>query len=148
MSADPIHLEPAPGAFCPHQDKRPRMEEPLPVKLVTIEDARLLTAAGLERDLDAFYADLLGFRRLDRGESIVYRSETHDLIFVVEEPPVRRDSLRALGIEIPSLADLETKLVELQIEFTRQRGLLPGHDALTLSDPAGNWLELVESRPL
>jgi hypothetical protein len=148
MSPDPLHLEPAPRPFRPRPDNRPRMEEPLPVKLVTIEDARLLTSAGLECDLDAFYVDLLQFQRLDRGEQIIYRSDTHDLIFVVEEPPVRRDTLRALGVEIPSLAQLETQLIELQIPYTRQRGLLPGHDALLLADPAGNWLELSETQAI
>jgi hypothetical protein len=148
MYPDPLELEPTARPFRPRIDRRPRMEEPLPVKLITIEDARLLTAAGLERDLDAFYVDLLEFQRRDRGEQIVYRSETHDLIFIVEEPPVRRDTLRALGVEIPSLAELETKLIELQIPYTRQRSLLPGHDALLLADPAGNWLQLTETRAI
>jgi hypothetical protein len=148
MSFEPLELEPAPRPFRPRPDNRRRMDEPLPVKLVTIEDARLLTAAGLERDLDAFYVDLLRFERTGPDELIIYRSETHDLIFIVEEPPVRRDTLRALGIEIPSLAELEMQLIERQIPYTRQRGLLPGHDALLLADPAGNWLELTETRAI
>ena len=50
------------------------------------------------------------------------------------------------GIEIPSLADAELKLVEGEREYIRQRGLTPGHESLLLQDPAGNWIELFEVR--
>ena len=57
-------LEPAPAtSFRPAVDRRPRMPEPLPVKLVAVADVRLLSAAGLERRLDAFYVGLFGFER-------------------------------------------------------------------------------------
>jgi hypothetical protein len=51
-----------------------------------------------------------------------------------------------LGVEIPSLAEAERKLIEGRIEYIRQKGLVPGHDNILLQDPAGNWLELTEAR--
>jgi hypothetical protein len=124
------------------------MEEPHPVKLITIDDARLLTPAGRETQLDEFYVTLLGFVRTGPEHDLIYRSETFDLIFTVEEPPVLRDSLRALGIEIPSLPAIEIQLIERQIPYTRQKSLTPGRESLVLMDPAGNWIELTESRQL
>ena len=59
-----------------------------------------------------------------------------------------RDSLRALGIEIPSLPAIEIQLIERQIPYTRQKSLTPGRESLVLMDPAGNWIELTESRQL
>jgi hypothetical protein len=145
---DPIELLEPTGFFRPRPDRRPRMEEPLPVKLVTIGHATLVTAAGLERQLDDFYAGLLGFQRTGPEHDIVYRSETFDLTFLVEEPPVRRDTLRALGVEVQSLQELELKLIDRQIPYTRQKSLTPGRESFLLMDPAGNWLEITESRAI
>lgn len=207
--ADAIELEPADGKSSPAApDRRARVPEPLPVRLVAVADVRLPATAGLERQLDAFYVDLLGFareggpprprrpaepplgmspepRRLtpmppvalglknqdpSRGEAArptlgppaapptatatdeaggagpVYEAENFRLRFDVVEGLIVRETLRPLGIEVPSLADAEAKLVEAEVEHTRQRGLAPGQETIVLLDPAGNWVELVEMR--
>ena len=149
-------LEPAPAVrFRPSVDRRPRVPEPLPVKLVAVADARLPAAAGLERELDAFYVGLFGFeRRPDEPDryaadaTISYRADNFTLHLSVQEPPVRRTDLRPLGVEVPSLAALEAKLIEAEWEYERHRGLLPGERSIVLLDPAGNWVAAVESRPV
>ena len=141
-----MELEPATRTFKPAIDRRPRVPEPLPVRLATIDDARLPSAAGLERQLDAFYVGVLGFARKSENEPIAYRADNFTLYFEVIEPPVRRDDLRPLGLEVPSLADLSLKLVEAEVEHARQRGLLPGDESIVLLDPAGNWLEIFDRR--
>lgn len=143
---DSMELAETAGDFQPRIDRRPRMEEPLPVKLVTVDDALLITGPGLERVLDAFYVDLLGFARGGSPHEVVYRAENFDLRFRVEEPPVRRETLRPLGVEVRSLAETQQKLIEQEIEHTWQRGLMPGQQSIALLDPAGNWLQLTESR--
>ena len=144
-----MELEPSTRTFKPVVDRRPRVPEPLPVRLVTVDDARLPAAAGLERQLDAFYVGVLGFARpAPDDEAIAYRAENFVLHFNVIEPPLRRDDMRPLGVEVPSLADLELKLVEAEVDFSRQRGLLPGEESIVLTDPAGNWLEIVDRRGL
>ena len=45
-------------------DARPKLPEPPPVTLVSVQDVRLPTVAGLERLLDEFYAGLLRFERV------------------------------------------------------------------------------------
>jgi hypothetical protein len=143
---DSLELVEPTGDFHPRPDRRPRMEAPLPIKLVTVDDATLLTGAGLERALDAFYIDLLGFVRTGSPHDLSYRADNFILHFRVEEPPVQRDTLRALGVEVLSLATIEQRLIDQQIEYTRQKGLMPGHQSIAVLDPAGNWLELTESR--
>jgi hypothetical protein len=143
-----MELEPASRVFRPTIDRRPRVPEPLPVRLVTVADARLPSPAGLERQLDGFYVDVLGFERRDDGEQISYRAENFFLHFDVVEPPVRREDLRPLGVEVMSLAEMEARLAEAEVECVRQRGLLPGEEALVLLDPAGNRLEIVERRAI
>jgi hypothetical protein len=145
-SSDTLELIDPVGRFQSKPDTRPRMPEPPPVKLVTVTDATLLTGAGREVQLDEFYVGMLRFLRVPPRGRRFYRAENFDLVFDVLEPPVLRDSLRPLGVEVPSLAAVEHELVERQIEFIRQRGLLPGHDNLLLQDPAGNWVALTESR--
>ena len=149
-------LEPAPTThFKPTVDRRPRMPEPLPVKLVAVAEVRLPAAAGLERRLDAFYVGLFGFERApDESDlhvadaTISYRAENFTLHLAVQEPPVRRADLRPLGVEVPSLAALEETLIEAEQEYERQRGLLPGEVSIVLTDPAGNWVEAIEMRPV
>ena len=148
-----MELEPATGQFKPVADRRPRVPEPLPVKLVAVADAHLPAAAGLERKLDAFYVGLFGFERTagaagagESTEAIAYRADNFTLHIDVHEPPVKRIDLRPLAVEVPSLGALEEKLVEAEAEYERHRGLLPGEAAIVLLDPAGNWVEAVEMK--
>ena len=145
---DLIELEPATG-YRPKADRRARVPEPLPVRLVAVDDVTLPAAAGLERDLDAFYVALLKFERDAADlEHLIYRADNFRLRFDVVEGPVRRESLRPAGIEVPSLAALEGVLVATERPYVRQKGLAPGQQSLALLDPAGNWIEVVEMRGL
>lgn len=78
----------------------------------------------------------------------VYRAENHRVCFHVLEPLIERDSLRPLGIEVPSLTSTRLQLEQMEIEYTRQKGLYPGQDSLLVRDPGGNWVEISESRPV
>ncbi|MGB7159419.1 MAG: hypothetical protein WBD40_15230 [Tepidisphaeraceae bacterium] len=146
-NVDRMELEPATG-LTPRVDRRPRMDEPLPVRLVAVDDVRLLAPSGVEVNLDGFYVGLLGFERVPPETELHYRAENFALHFDVEERPVEHDSLRPQGIEIPSLAEAELKLIEGEFEYVRQRGVLPGSETIVLRDPAGNWIELVELRSI
>ena len=149
METEPLDLDSGDVPFKPVVDRRPRVPEPLPVKLVAVADAHLPAAAGLERQLDAFYVGLLLFERDARGgdeHHVAYRADNFTLHFDVQEPPVRRIDLRPHGVEVPSLAVHEGRLIEAEQEYQRQRGLLPGEASIVLLDPAGNWVEVVETR--
>lgn len=145
MSNDRLELEPATG-LTPRVDRRQRIDEPLPVNLVAVEDVRLTAPAGVEVKLDAFYIALLGFERMPPATELNYRAENVALRFDVQERPVEHENLRPLEIEVPSLAETELKLIEREHEYVRQRGVLPGTETIVLRDPAGNWIELVERR--
>ena len=138
-----MELEPSTGNFQPIIDRRPLVPEPLPVRVVAVEDVRLPAACGLERELEEFYIALLQFGRdTTEVDSLVLRAENVRLQFSVFEPPMAREHLRTLGIEVPSLAQIEQKLIDSEIPYVRQRGLMPGQEALSLQDPAGNWLAI------
>ena len=114
--------------------------------------ARISASAGMECDLDRFYVGLLGFDR-DGNEGVdshrlVYHAENFDLIFEIKEGLVRREEYRPVGVEVDSLAEAELKFIAAELEYTRQRGLMPGQESLSLLDPAGNWVEIVEARQL
>jgi hypothetical protein len=145
---EPFELEPSSG-FEPVEDRRPHMDEPLPVKLVAIDDVHLSSPRGIEAELDAFYVGLWQFQR-DAGEAgLVYRADNFRLRFeIVPDDRLERDSLRPQGIEVMSLAEAEEKLIEEELEYVRQRGLTPGQQSLLLLDPAGNWVEIFECRPI
>jgi catechol-2,3-dioxygenase len=127
-------------------DRRPVMPEPLPVRLVAVADVVLPAPAGVEVQLDAFYEDVLGFVRYDDPHRLVYHADNFDLAFEVSDRPVRHDKLRPLGVIVPLLADVVARLVERQIEYSYQRGINPGAESLVLLDPAGNWVEMTDTR--
>lgn len=132
----------------PPPDERPRMPEPPPVRLLTVQDASLSAAAGLERDIDAFYVELLKFERMEDDGPATYRAANFLLRFEVVEPPVIRDDLRVLGIEVDRLRDVERVLIERETPYVIQKGLTPGRRTLLLQDPAGNWIELSDAGSL
>lgn len=142
-----MDLEPSTN-FKAVDDKRAHLPPPPPVLLVTVEDARLPSPAGLERELDAFYVGLLQFERDGKEEGIVYRAENFRLWIDLVEGPIARDDMRMLGIVVRSLTDTMRKLGEAEIAYTRQRGLVAGEERLVLLDPAGNWIRIVQSKAI
>jgi hypothetical protein len=116
--------------------------------LVTIDDAHLPAPAGTEIELDGFYSTLLCFERQVDSEFPIYRAENFRLIFDVLEPPIARETMRPVRIEVPSLRTTLQKLVDAKMEFTWQRGLLAGQECIVLLDPAGNWVEISEGRQI
>lgn len=143
---EPIELADEATGGLPVADRRPRMPEPLPVRLVVIDDVHLTTPAGNEQLLDEFFVDLLGFERDEDNSKMVYRADNARIEFDVLEVPACRVNYRPVQIEVPSLIEMELKLIEAELEFTRQRGLSLGQDSLLLLDPAGNWIEILEAR--
>jgi hypothetical protein len=145
---DPFELEPSRGDFVPVVDNRPTVPQPLPVRLVAVEDVRLPALAGVEDELDEFYVKMLEFERDRSGEQLVYRADNFRLCFAVMPPPIQHDGHRPVQIEVLSLREAERKVFDAQIEYLRQRGLTPGSESLLLRDPCGNYVELVERREI
>ena len=61
--SEQIELDPVQNEIDLEEDRRPKIEEPPPVRLISIDDCVLWAAAGLERQLDEFYVGLLKFER-------------------------------------------------------------------------------------
>ena len=141
----PIELEAETGVQ-PVADRRARMEEPLPVRLVAIADVTLPVIAGLEVELDRFYVGLLEFVSDADLRELVYRADNFAIRFIVQELLPERGEYRPTQIEVQSLLVAEQKLRDAKIEYVRQKTLTPGEESLVLLDPAGNWVELVEYR--
>src|SRR6476661_1176024 len=118
-----MELEESTTPFKPVADQRPIIPEPLPVRLVAIDDVAAVTRAGLEEKLDAFYVQMLQFER-DPSEPLTYHADNFNLRFAIVETPPDRDDMRPIGIEVQSLQDAEAKLNERELEYTQQRGLL------------------------
>lgn len=132
-------------------DRRPRIDQPPPVRLVAIDDCYLLAPAGLERQLDEFYEGIMNLQRLETepGEGpyeLVYRAENFNLRIGIVERPVAREDYRRVLLAVSSLNDHAARLVEAEIEYVREKGLTPGHDYLHLNDPAGNPVAIGEYR--
>ena len=141
-----MELEKPATPFVLEEDRRRSVPEPLPVRLVTVADARLLATSDLEQQLDAFYVALWGFEREVGWPVPVYRAENFNIRFEVCDPPIVREDMRPLGIEVLSLAEAEQKLIDREIRYARQKGVNPGQESLLLLDPAGNWIEITETR--
>ena len=150
---DRIELEAA--GDCPPidggTDRRLRMDQPLPVRLVAVADVILPTQARLKAALDRFYVDLLEFAKGPadgEGQWLSYRADNFNLRFAMREGLIERSDYRPAMIEVRSLADIEHKLVDAEIEYLRQKTVAVGEESLVLRDPAGNWIEIVEWREI
>ena len=139
-----IELADSAGGMIANADRRPRMPEPLSVRLVAVEDVYTSAQVDLASELDDFYVGMLGFEREHIQEENIYRAENLRLhVALIKEQP--EHDLRPTAIEVTSLADVEQRLFEREIEFEIQRGLLPGQRTLLLLDPAGNWVAISEA---
>jgi hypothetical protein len=149
--SEQIELDLPSDSFEVGEDRRPKIEEPPPVRLISIDDCVLWAPAGLERQLDEFYVGLLKFEREENPEEdgaheLVYRAENFRVRIQVLERPIPREDYRPLTLVVNSVNDLARRLTEAKIEYQRQRGLIPGLDSLLLNDPAGNPVSVGEYR--
>ena len=127
------------------------MDQPLPVRLVAVADVVLPAQAGQEAALDRFYVDLLEFAKGPAeadGQWLIYRADNFNLRFAMREGLIERSDYRPATIEVQSLADIEHKFVDAEIEYLRQKTVTVGEESLVLRDPAGNWIEIVEWREI
>lgn len=112
-----------------------------------------LTVADLQRSLD-FYTGVLGFKQLDRQEhSALLGADTEPLLLLIEQPgaqpkPTRATGLYHVAILLPGRIDLGHVLRRIVTDYK-----LDGYadhlvsEALYLSDPDGNGLEIYRDRP-
>lgn len=145
---EPLELDDAPAVPVPLVPFAPdRVAEPPPVRLVAIEDVRLLAPPEAEAQLDALYAGVLGMRRRPADEfHLFYEAQNACLVFQTHRRPVIRENMDATGVEVPSLRDLAKRLDDLRLGYERQIGLTPGEEAIVLVDAGGNWLTITERR--
>src|SRR4051812_49824614 len=134
-----MELEPYSGEFVPEVDRRRRMDEPLPVKLVAVADVTLPYVAGDEAKLEAFYVEMLQFAR-EGTLPPVYRADNFRLRFEMVEGPIVREDCRPVVIEVLNLKEAEEKLNAREIEFEKLRGIFVGQVKLAMNDPAGNFV--------
>lgn len=147
--SEQIELDLPSDAFEVGEDRRSRIEEPPPVRLISIDDCMLWAPAGLERQLDEFYVGLLKLEREEipgDEQELVYRAENFRVRIQVLERPVQREDFRPLTLVVDSINDLARRLTHAEIDYHRPRGLVPGLDNLLLSDPAGNPVSIGEYR--
>ena len=113
-----------------------------------------LRVANLERSL-RFYEGILGFRSIERsdGTAILGAENGQPLLELKEVPgaspqPMRSTGLYHVAILLPSRADLGYMLMRLAragLEIGQADHLVS--EALYLSDPDGNGLEIYRDRP-
>lgn len=145
-SDEPIELEPSQGKFKPEPDRRVRMDEPLPVRIVAVADVRLPATAGMEKQLEDFYVGLWQFARDAVFDGLAFHADNFRVVFEFREGLIVHEDMRPLCVEVLSLAEAQHKLTEREIEHLRQKALQPGSESILLQDPAGNWVELTERR--
>src|SRR5262249_51789112 len=123
--------------------------------LVAVEDVQADAPAGAETALDDFYVTMLQLERdmpaprpQDYVDEIVYKAENVRLRLAVREPPLSHEDMRPIAVEVRSLAQAESKIIDRELEYERLKALGAGQDTLVLRDPAGNWVAIVESREM
>lgn len=140
-----MELEQTDGTFVPGADPRPKLPDPLPVRLIAVSDVRLPTARADLEKLEEFYVGVWGFQP-DPAEPGVFHADNFALRFDVHDGQFHREDFRPLVMEIASIDAAEKKLVDLDYEFVREHHLSRATAVLVLKDPAGNWIEIAEKK--
>jgi hypothetical protein len=140
-----MELEPSNAALPPVSDSRKRMDEPLPVSLEAVADIHLPIPSASPESLDSLYVDILEFQKAADRPVLTYHADNFDLVFDLPRPEGQKD-YRPVKIIVHSLVATEHKLVEAEIEYERQKSIMPGHEALVFTDPDGNYVETREHR--
>jgi hypothetical protein len=143
-----IELENSDFSFKPSRDERQRMEEPLPVEIEAVGDVHLPCARVANEKLDALYIALLQFAPIHADHHPAYQANNFRLLFDLPRRELIQEDFRMTRIIVPSLVELQHKLVDAGIEYERQKGVNPGQEALVMQDADGNWLEIREKRIL
>jgi len=113
-----------------------------------------LTVSNVERSL-AFYVDVLGFVVERRDAGVALRTDEGEPVILLHEvpgasrKPQRTTGLYHYAIRLPARADLARVLVRLQqtgygLQGASDHGV---SEALYLSDPDGNGIEIYRDRP-
>jgi len=139
-----MELEEPSERFEPVADRRPKVREPLPVKLVAVADMHIGATAGTRAALDAFYIGVLGFAGAGDGEVWAYQAENFRLIVEGVEGLVERADYRPVAVIVPSLATIMERLNEREIAYEAVRGIQPGEFGVRVLDPSGNGVEVSE----
>lgn len=148
MSDEAFALEPAPETPVEKiYDERRFMPEPPPVRVAAVADMMVSVKPVDAAMLTRIYCDLLGMVRDDddAGRLRVW-AENVAITFVPAEASPERQSVRPLGVEVPSLALLIERLLEAGVEYLRQKSVDAGDESILILDPGGNWIEVRESR--
>ncbi len=120
-------------------------------RILAIDDVHLISEPHLEDAVRDFYVDVLGLRPAGRGEGRlrlagIPRSGPKVVVELTQEksPSGRRQIL----IQTAALTDLAEELLDRGLEPEWTQGFSFFDRRLTVLDPAGNRVELVEFHPL
>ena len=143
-----IELEQSGFEFKPGRDERQRMEEPLPVELEAVADVHLPSPRIPTAKLDAFYVTILEFAAVHDDHHPAYQADNFQLIFNLPRRELIQEDFRTTKIIVQSLGALQSKLLEAELEFERQKSVTPGREVIVMQDADGNWLEIREKREI
>ncbi len=154
--ADPV-LPETPGSDTPFvleegrglpltPDLRPYAPQPIPVRLIAVADMKLPAPPGSYDQLAHVYVSILGFVADPSAGAFV--ADNHAIRIEFTDRPIIREDYRPVGVEVPSLMEVQKKLLDAEIEFIVQRGIMIGDTCLAFADPAGNLLEVFEIRAI
>jgi hypothetical protein len=121
--------------------------------ILAIDDVRLAAVPDLSAEVETFYTKRLGLERLRTAEPdiMVFRGYPRSgprLMVKLTDDLAREPSRRLARIQVKSLDGLLEDIEKESCPREWVRGLSLYERRLSVLDPAGNRLELVESHPL
>lgn len=136
-------------------DHRVRMDEPLPVELIAVDDVHVEAQREHLPAMEALYLRLLGMVRADEtsadltaDECVYYADNFCLVIHWIDGPTKPKEDYRPIKLVVPLLRDFRQGLIDREIEHQYQLGMVPGSHCIVLMDAAGNWLNVYEKREL
>jgi hypothetical protein len=122
-------------------------------RILAIDDVNITAPTGTTASLREFYGDHIGLQPVDGDSSGILRFRGYprsgpQLVVALTTRPVERFPRRQALIQVGSLTEFAEIMSERGIEITWSRGWFHFDRRLTVSDPAGNLVELISSHRL
>lgn len=123
-----------------------------PSRIQAVDHVHIESSFGLENSLRWFYGELGTLDEIDYpfsdGEGLCFKSAPIELRIRLKENPEIIHVQCRVALAVTSLDEIETQLIDRQVEYELMTGMMGSDQRIGTYDPAGNRVEFRQEWPI